>query len=94
MYVFILFVAVLGPHCSVWAFSSCHEWELLSSCGAQTFHYLHLLQSVDCRAHRLQLLRHSGLVALRHVESSWTKDRTYVLCTGRWILNHWTTREV
>ena len=26
--------------------------------------------------------------------SSQTRDRTHVPCTGRWILNHWTTREV
>ena len=35
-----------------------------------------------------------GLVALRHVESSRTRDRTCVPCTGKRILNHWTTREV
>ena len=33
-----------------------------------------------------------GLVASRHVESSWTRDQTCLLCVGRWI--HWTTREV
>ena len=27
-----------------------------------------------------------------HVESSWTRDQTCVSYTGRWILNHWTTR--
>ena len=26
--------------------------------------------------------------------SSLTRDRTHVPCIGRWILNHWTTREV
>jgi len=26
--------------------------------------------------------------------SSWTRDPTCVSCIGRWILNHWTTREV
>ena len=26
--------------------------------------------------------------------SSWTRDGTHVPCTGRQILNHWTTREV
>ena len=26
--------------------------------------------------------------------SSRTRDGTCVPCTGRWILNHWTTREV
>ena len=36
----------------------------------------------------------TGLVALWHVESSWTRNRTYVSCIGRWILNHCTTREV
>ena len=30
-----------------------------------------------------------GLVSLKHVESSWTRDRTCVPCLG--ILNHWTT---
>ena len=33
------------------------------------------------------------LVALRHVGSSWTRDRTSVPCIARWILNHWTTGE-
>ena len=35
-----------------------------------------------------------GLVALRHVGSSWTWNRTYVSCIGRSILIHCTTREV
>ena len=35
-----------------------------------------------------------GLVAPRYVGSSWTRDGTHVPCIGRWILNHWTTREV
>ena len=33
-------------------------------------------------------------LARRHVESSRSKDGTRVSCIGRWILNHWTTREV
>ena len=32
--------------------------------------------------------------ALRHVESSRSRDRTLVLCFDRQILNHWTTKEV
>ena len=36
----------------------------------------------------------TGLVAPKHVESSQTRDGTHVPCTGRQILNHWTTREV
>ena len=43
-----------------------------------------------------------GSVAVAHglscppqqVGSSWTRDRTHVLCIGRWILYHWTFREV
>ena len=35
-----------------------------------------------------------GLVAPWHVESSQTGDQTHVACTGRWILNHWTPRDV
>ena len=37
---------------------------------------------------------HTGLVALRHVGSSPTRDWTHVPCIGRWTLNQWTTREV
>ena len=41
-----------------------------------------------------QLLWRTGLVALRPVESSYTRNQTGVPCTARWILNHWTTRGV
>ena len=34
-----------------------------------------------------------GSTAQAH-ESSWTRDQIHVPCIGRWILNHWTTREV
>ena len=36
----------------------------------------------------------TGLVAPQLLGSSWTRDRTHVPCTGRWILNHYTPREV
>ena len=39
-------------------------------------------------------LWHMGLVAPRHVESSWTRDRTGVPRTGRRIPIHCTTGEV
>ena len=35
-----------------------------------------------------QQLWYMALVALRHVGSSWTRDRTHVPCIGRRILNH------
>ena len=44
--------------------------------------------------HGLQGARVSEVVALQHVESSWSRDRTLVPWIGRWIPNHWATREV
>ena len=63
--------------------------------GAQASHH----NSFPCPgaqvlAHRLLWLWHMGLVALRHVGSPQTRDRTHFPCVGRWILNHWITREV
>ena len=55
------------------------------------------LQELWLTGSRLQaqyLWYYSGLVALRHVGSSQTWDRTHDSCIGRQILNHWTTREV
>ena len=40
-----------------------------------------------------QWLWRTGLVAQWHVGSSRTRARTHVPCTGRWILNHCTTKE-
>ena len=40
-----------------------------------------------------QSLWRMGLVAPRHVGSSWTRDQTRVPCIGRRILNHCATRE-
>ena len=60
-----------------------------------------MFQSRGFRACGLQQLQHvcsivwyTGLVVLRHMESSWTRDRTCVPCIGRRIPNHWTNREV
>ena len=60
-----------------------------------------LLTAVAClvaehwlEAHGLQQLWCTGLVALRHVESSQTRDQACVPCFGRQVLDHWTTKEV
>ena len=62
-------------------------------CCAQATHCrrLLLLQGTDSRAWALQLWC-TGFVALQHVGSSQTRDRTQVPCIGRWILNHWTPK--
>ena len=36
----------------------------------------------------------TGLVAPQCVESSWAREQAQIPCIDRWILNHWTTREV
>lgn len=54
--------------------------------------------SLQCVAVSLQhlllkrYLWHTGLV-LWLVGSSQTVDGTHVTCMGRWLINHWTTRE-
>ena len=60
-----------------------------SSCGTQA----QQLWFAGSRA-QAQQLRHVDLVALQHVGSSRTRTRTHVLCIGRRIVNHCTTREV
>ena len=92
-----LFLATLGLHCCMWAFTSCGGWELLCSCGAQVSHCrARALECTgfSCCSSRAQWLWHECLVAPKHVESSRTRDWTHVPCIGRWILNHWTTREL
>ena len=91
-----LFLAVLGLRCCEQTFSSCSVCGLLSSWGAWVSHcggfFCGRAQTLD---RRLQQLRCTGLVASRHVEFSQTRDQTHVLiCIGRQIFNHWTTREV
>ena len=41
-----------------------------------------------------QQLRRTGLATAWHVKPSQARDQTRVPCIGRWILYHWTTREV
>ena len=60
-----------------------------SSCGTRA-QQLWLVGS-RVQAQQLWLM---CLVALWHVGSSQTRDQTRLPCTGRWILNYCTTREV
>ena len=84
-----------GLRCCAQVFSSCVERELLSSCSAQASHCGGLSRcGSQALVHRPQWLWLPGLAALQRVESSRTKDQTHVPCIGRWILNHWTSREV
>ena len=61
-------------------------------CVGFSLQWLLLLPSMGSKAHRRQYLWRTGLVALQHVGSSWTRDQTCDSCIGRWILYHWATR--
>ena len=81
---------------ATWAFSSCREQGLLSVCGAQASHCSSFSYcGAQAREHMSSVVVAHGLscpVVWR--KSSQTRDRTRVLCVGRQIFNHWTTREV
>ena len=81
---------MLSLFCCTWTFSSCSKQELLSSCYVQASHCC----SYSCCRAQAQYLCCTGLVAPRHVVSSQTRGQTCVPCIGRWILYHWTPREV
>ena len=76
--------SVWASHCA--GFSSCKAWAR----GA----WHQRLQLTGCKHGLSSCVWHMHLVALRHVESSWTRDQTHVPCIGRQILIHCTTREV
>ena len=102
-----LFMAALGLCCCAWVFSSCGERGLHSLLWRAGFslQWLLLLRSTGSRRagfsscgtpaleRRLRSCGARGLVAPRHVGSSWTRARTRLPCIGRRILNHCATRE-
>ena len=87
LFTYYLFLAALGllavRRLSLVAASG--SYSLLWCVGFSLWGLL-LLQSTGSRS--------TGLVALRHVESSWTRARTRVPCIGSRILNHCASREV
>ena len=88
---FILFIysflVVPGLHWCMQAFSCRSKWELLSCCGAPALGHLGF-SSFSAQAQELWC---TGLVVMWYVGSFQTRDWTWVPCTGRWMLNHWTT---
>ena len=102
IYLFIYF-------CLRWVFIAARGLSLVAlsggysslRCTSFSLWWLLLLRSTGSRhvgfsscGMRAQKLWRTGLVAPRHVESSWSRDWTHVPCIGRWILNHCATREV
>ena len=81
-------VVASGGHYSLWCTGFSLRWLLLLwSTGSRHTGF----SSCVTRAQQLCL---TGSVTLRHVGSSQTRARTLIPCTGRWILSHYTTREV
>ena len=71
------------------------------SCCTASWHagFNSAAHGIDSVSVRLQgawapVIRRTGFVALLHVGSSQTRERTRVPCTGRWIPIHCNTREV
>ena len=77
------FLAVLGFHCCVQTFSNYRQQGL----------FFVAMQGFLIAVASLVSKHKRGLVAPQHVETSQTRDQTHVPCIGRWILNHWSTRE-
>ena len=84
VYLLTMLVFVAAPGLSLVAASG--SYPLVAACR--------LLIAVTSLVAERGLLRYTGLVAPWHVESSQTRDGTHVLCIGRWILSHQTTRKV
>ena len=77
------FFGQVRPSLLHWLFSSCSEQGLHSSCDVQASHHSGFFR---CGAGSQELC--TCLVALQHVRSSQTGDRTRVSCIGRQILYH------
>ena len=94
-----LFLTVLGLHCGAGfcLVAASEGWSLVAALGCSLQWLLLLPQALAHGASSVavlgsktqaQWLRHMGLVALRHVGSSWIRDQTSVSCIGRQILYH------
>ena len=97
-YCFFFFLIYLWLH---WVFTAASGFSLVTvsrghsslQCKSFSLQWLLSLWFLSSRA-QAQQSWHTGLVAPTHGGSSQTRDQTLVPCTGRQILNNWTTREV
>ena len=97
----LIYLAALGLHCCLWVFPGCREWELLFIVVHELlFTVASLVVEPSSGVRGLgtcglvaQLLRCMGLVVPQRVRSSLTREWSHVASTGRWILNHSTSRE-
>ena len=88
IFIYFLFLAVLGLCCCTQAFSSCSKPGLLSRCSLPASH----CRGFSCwgawarGAPASVVAAMGGLVAPQHMGSSWTRDRTCISCLCGWIL--------
>ena len=78
---FLFIFVCAGSSFLLGLFSSCSAWASHwggSFCGAQ------VLGCTGLSSRSSRALDHRGLVAPRHLGSSWTKDWSHVSCIGRW----------
>ena len=89
-YLLLFFLALLGLCCCLWAFSSCSETGLLSSCGSRAS-YWDVFSC--CRAQALEFWGSAELL-----QGTWDLPRsgikTHVPFISRWIPNQWITSEI
>ena len=91
MFFYLLISGYPGSSCYAWAFSSCSKQGLLSRCSVGfSLRWLLLLSSMGSRHARFSSWGSQASLPL----SMWNLPVPGVPCIGRWILNHWTTREV
>ena len=84
---------------SIYYFWLCLGFVATRGLSLVAVHGLHTVVASLVAEHRLkapglQQLMYAGLAAPRCVKSSHTRDQTSVSYIARWILNHWTTREI
>ena len=84
--IFLIYIWLLQVFIALWGLSLVVAIRGYSSlrCVGFSLQWLLLLGSMSSRAHWLQQLWRMGLVALRHMVSTWTRDWTHSSCTGRW----------
>ena len=87
LFIYIFVLTALGLHCCTFSAAVSGGCSLWGVCGL-LIGVASLVEGMGSRMCGLQWLWHMGLVAWRHVGSSWTRDRMHVSCTGRKILNH------
>ena len=100
-FIFGVYVFYLFNFWLLWVFVALHRLSLAAVNQSYSPSRCGLLIAVTCLVKRwlsvprLQELQQAGSeVVLRHVESSWTRDRTHVPCIGRHIPIHCATRAV